>query len=68
MKDIKIIIIIILIYLIYFLINNNNNKKEHLDIYFNGNIIEGKCVKTKLDENEYFKKIYSIDENEIIFF
>jgi hypothetical protein len=67
MKYIKIIIIIILIYLIYFLISKN--KKEHLDIsYDDENNIEDKCVKRKLDDSDFFKKIYSIDENEIIFF
>jgi hypothetical protein len=67
MKYIKIIIIIILIYLIYFLISKN--KKEHLDIsYDDENIIEGECVKRKLDDSDFFKKIYSTDENEIIFF
>ena len=67
MKYIKIIIIIIFIYLIYFLITKN--KKEHLDIsYYGKNIIEGECVKTKLDDSDLLKKIYSIDENEIIFF
>ena len=67
MKYIKIIIIIILIYLIYFLISKN--KKEHLDIsYDDENNIEGDCVKRKLDDSDFFKKIYSIDENEIIFF
>jgi hypothetical protein len=67
MKYIKIIIIIILMYLIFDLIKKNN--KEHLDIsYDDENLIEGECVKRKLDDSDFFKKIYSIDEREIIFF
>ena len=61
-------LIIILIYLVYKLFNKYN-KKEHLDIsYDDENNIEGECVKRKLDDSDFFKKIYSIDENEIIFF
>ncbi len=54
-------------YLIFDLIKKN--KKEHLDIsYDDENLIEGECVKRKLDDSDFFKKIYSIDEREIIFF
>ncbi len=42
---------------------------EKLDIiYDDENIIEGECEKRKINDSDFFKKIYSIDEKEIIFF
>lgn len=71
MNHIKIILIIILFYFIYYLINKKNNK-ENLDILYenkdNKKIIEGDCVRRELMDSDFLKKIYSIDDNEIIFF
>lgn len=71
MNHIKIILIIILIYFIYYLINKKNNK-ENLDISYE-NIdkkknIKEECIRRNLMDSDFFKKIYSIDDNEIIFF
>jgi hypothetical protein len=68
MKHIKFIIIIILIYLIYTLLNKNKNMEKLDIIYDDENIIEGECEKRKINDSDFFKKIYSIDEKEIIFF
>lgn len=71
MNHIKIILIIILSYFIYYLINKKNNK-ENLDILYenkdNKKNIEGECVRRELMDSDFLKKIYSIDDNEIIFF
>ena len=71
MDYIKIILIIILIYFIYYLINKKN-KTEKLDILYddkdNKNNIEEECVRRELMDSDFLKKVYSIDDNEIIFF
>lgn len=71
MNHIKIILIIILSYFIYYLINKKNNK-ENLDILYenkdNKKNIEEECVRRELMDSDFLKKIYSIDDNEIIFF
>ena len=71
MNHIKIIFIIILSYFIYYLINKKNNK-ENLDILYenkdNKKNIEEECVRRELMDSDFLKKIYSIDDNEIIFF
>lgn len=69
---IKIIIIIILIYLIYKLFNKYNNKKEHLDIsyddYTNYPSSEEDCYKRNLTDSDFSKKVYSMNEGELLFY
>jgi hypothetical protein len=56
-------------YFIYHLIQNKNNR-ENLDILYETpkNNIEDECVRRELMDSDFFKKIYSIDDKEIIFF
>jgi hypothetical protein len=75
-----IIFFIIFFYFLYYLIDIKNNK-ENLDIIydnkdnkfntnnkFNTDNIEEECVRRELMDSDFLKKIYSIDDNEIIFF
>ena len=72
MNHIKNILIIILFYFIYYLITKKKNNKENLDVLYddksNTNNIEEECVRRELMDSDFLKKIYSIDDNEIIFF
>jgi hypothetical protein len=67
----KLILIIILIYLVYKLFNKYN-KKEHLDIsyddYEKNPNSEEDCYKRKLTDADFFKKVYSMNEGELIFY
>lgn len=69
---IKIIIILILGYLIYTFIKKINPTKEHLNIpyadYIDEDIKGENCEKRELTDSDFFKKVYSSDEPEIIFF
>jgi amino acid permease len=72
MNHIKNILIIILFYFIYYLINKKKNNKENLDVLYDNKFdtknIEEECVRRELMDSDFLKKIYSIDDNEIIFF
>jgi hypothetical protein len=67
----KIILVIILIYLVYKLFNKYN-KKEHLDISYDDYEINPKseedCYKRKLTDSDFNKKVYSMNEGELIFY
>ena len=69
---IKIIIVIILIYLVYNLFNKYNTKKEHLDIsyddYTTKPVTQEYCYKRKLSDSDFSKKVYSMNEDELIFY
>ena len=68
----KIIIVIILIYLVYTLFNKYNTKKEHLDIsyddYTNKPTTQEDCYKRKISDADFSKKVYSMNEDELIFY
>ena len=69
---IKTLIIITLIYLVYKLFNKHNTKKEHLDIsyddYIKNPTSEEDCYKRNLTDSDFSKKVYSMNEGELIFY
>ena len=54
------------------MINKSNSKKEHLNIayddYTNKPTTEEECYKRKISDSDFYKKIYSMDEGELIFY
>lgn len=67
----KLLLIIILIYLVYTLFSKYNTKKEHLDISYDDYIDNPKsedCYKRKLTDSDFYKKVYSMNEGELIFY
>jgi hypothetical protein len=72
---IKIIIVLILGYLIYTFLKKINPNKEYLNIpyadYIDDDIKEENgvnCEKREITDSDFFKKVYSSDEPEIIFY
>jgi hypothetical protein len=67
MEYIKFIIIIILFILIciFYL---RQNKKEHLDISYEDAKTPIDCESQKTSDSNFFKKIYSVNDNELVFY
>ena len=65
MEYIKFIIIIFLLITIYYLKPNN---KEHLDISYEDANTPIECEYLKTSDSNFFKKINSVDENELVFY
>jgi hypothetical protein len=66
----KLIIVIILIYLVYKLFNKYN-KNEHLDISYDdyiNNPSSEDCYKRQISDSDFSKKVYSMNEGELIFY